>query len=327
LSYADELHLKERQLRDLLSQHLPGALEVLRPVVPSPRHYHYRHRLDLKLQKTRNSGVLMGYTPVSGRGILEVDACPIGMEAVSDFLPRLKLEAVARLPLKYRQASLVVRTGDDGRVLWGGIGRRSNRLSAGEYLWTEVGGRRVFYSLDTFFQANLSILPELFRVIRGLPLWQEAPRFLDLYGGVGLFSVGLMDLAGDLVLIENSGPSAVLAAYNFKYHGLPEDRVVTGSVEENFGKYLNPGGRPAVAMVDPPRAGLSAGARHSLAGARHLSTLLYLSCHPESLANDLNHFTAEGWNLTRLIPFDFFPRTRHLETLAVLEPETPGGLC
>lgn len=121
LTYEQELRLKEQELRTLWEEYLPGGLAVLQPIVASPREYHYRHRLDVKLQRTKASGILMGFTPVGGRGILEMQECPIGMKAVSDFLPQLKEQAIAKLPARYRQASLVVRTGDDGRVFWGGL--------------------------------------------------------------------------------------------------------------------------------------------------------------------------------------------------------------
>lgn len=322
VTYEEELRRKERTLRDLLIQNCPIALDVLEPIVPSPVEYYYRHRLDLKLQRTKFSGILMGYTPLGGRGILEVDACPIGMRAVTDFLPHLKEQAIARLPPKYRQASLVVRTGDDGRVFWGGIGRRSNQLSAEDYLWTDILGNRIYYSLDTFFQANLAILPELFRYIRGLDIWQAQPRFLDLYGGVGLFSIALNDLVSEVVLIENAGPSVKLARYNFQYHGMSETNIVEGDVAEDLAHYLD-SEQEVVAMIDPPRAGLSDGARDLLSRAQHLSTLLYLSCHPESLMRDLRVFMERGWTLSRVIPFDFFPKTRHLETLVILHPGMP----
>ena len=47
-------------------------------------------------------------------------------------------------------------------------------------------------------------------------------------------------------------------------------------------------------------------------------TILYLSCNPEALSRDLKAFIDEGWIIERIIPFDFFPKTRHVETLVVI---------
>jgi len=65
--------------------------------------------------------------------------------------------------------------------------RRSLQLREEDYFWTEIGGRKIFYSLDTFFQANLHILPGLFKTIRGFDIWEDDTCFYDLYGGVVSF--------------------------------------------------------------------------------------------------------------------------------------------
>ena len=76
---------------------------------------------------------------------------------------------------------------------------------------------------------------------------------------------------------------------------------------------------PKVAMVDPPRAGLSGESCRLLTGMRELDHMIYLSCNPESLVRDLDQFVKQGWNIQKIIPFDFFPKTRHLEVLVLLE--------
>ena len=120
IEYSEELKIKFSHLKTLLEE-LPLESSSFHEVVASPNIYHYRHRLDLKLKRTRDGSVYVGFTPQSGRGVIEVQSCPIAMKPVSDFIPQLKQEAEAKLTPKYRQANLVVRTGDDGRVHWGGF--------------------------------------------------------------------------------------------------------------------------------------------------------------------------------------------------------------
>ena len=76
--------------------------------------------------------------------------------------------------------------------------------------------------------------------------------------------------------------------------------------------------RDQVAMIDPPRNGLSDAVARQLAQARVFGALLYLSCHPDSLIRDLRIFVEAGWQIGRVIPFDFFPQTQHVETLVQL---------
>jgi tRNA/tmRNA/rRNA uracil-C5-methylase (TrmA/RlmC/RlmD family) len=321
INYQDELRLKETYLRSVFKEHgLEFPAETFDPIVASPQEYHYRNRIDLKLKKVLRGDIFIGFTPLDRRGVEPVEACFIARKEISDAIPAIKQEAVAMLPEKYRLANLTVRSGDDKRVHWGGIGRGSLSLQKKDFLWTEINGKRIHYSLDTFFQANLSILPPLIEKIAALPLWQNKPLFLDLYGGVGLFTFALSGKFGTGILIEECGPSLDIARYNAEFHNLPNILIKAGKVES----YLQPennlfgGIDPAqniIAMIDPPRAGLSAKARNFFSRSEDLPNLLYLSCNPKTLAVDLRSFLENGWKVLKIIPFDFFPRTAHLETL------------
>lgn len=306
-------------MRRMFRDALGVGEEVFDPIVPSPKEYHYRHRVDLRLLRTKSGEIFIGFTPEGKPNVVPIQACPISMPAVSDSIPRVKEEAVGKLKEKHRNANLVVRTGDDGRVLWGGVGRRSLRLEEADYLWTEVEGRRIHFSLDTFFQANLSILPALMDNIRSLAVLDHETVLLDLYGGVGLFGVVFHPAVKKTILIESDVHSVRLAQHNKGFHHMDGFEVVQGRVEEALPSALAAlSGEKITAMIDPPRAGLSETALECVASSAGLNRLLYLSCHPETLVRDLAGFCARGWTMSRVIPFDFFPKTRHLETLVLL---------
>lgn len=324
IDYKDELALKENYLLELFQEHrLGGASERVSPIVASPDPYHYRNRLDLKLKRVLRGDIFIGFSPIDRRGIVPVDQCFIARQEISDAIPRVKAEVLAKLPDKYRLANITVRSGDDGRVCWGGIGKRSLHLDASDLLWTEIRGRRIFYSLDTFFQANLSILPLLIGRIASLPVWKDRPVFLDLYGGVGLFTFALAGKFEKAFLIEECGPSLDIARHNAAYHNMGEIEIKEGKVEQ----YLDApdgvlsgtaAGKNVVTMIDPPRSGLSPKARAFFTQTGSLRNILYLSCNPHALAIDLKAFLGSGWSIEEIIPFDFFPRTAHLETLVLL---------
>ena len=320
LPYQEELALKNRRLRELLADALDLPEDRMATIVPSPKVTHYRNRVDLSLRKTRQGEIFIGYRPSERRrSVLSVDHCAIAEEAINEALPRIKEEARQRLPDRYRMASLTVRTGDDRRVYWGGIGKRSNRLRPDQYLWTDAAGPRIFYSIDNFFQANVAIFPHLFAEIRTTGVLTKETVFYDLYGGVGLFSLGLAGTVKTAVLIEQNPASLTLAEYNRVYHKLDNMVIYSGSVGEMFGVALaDHRGKNNVAMIDPPRAGLSDEACRWLAEVKDMAFLFYLSCCPESLVRDLRVLTQGGWEVERVVPFDFFPRTRHIETLVLM---------
>jgi 23S rRNA (uracil1939-C5)-methyltransferase/tRNA (uracil-5-)-methyltransferase len=320
IPYAQELMTKEENLKQLFREHVALKTDVFKLMVASPKEYFYRHRLDLKLVRTKSKDVFIGFSPEQGSRVVPVDECFIALPEVSQFIPQLKKDAVARLTEKYRLANLVVKTGDDGRVAWGGIGRRSLQMKEEEYLWTEVFGKKIFYSLDTFFQANLSILPLLIQYIQDFDFITAETEFYDLYGGVGLFGISVAEYVKKVVLIEECPASIRLAQHNRKFHSLNNFEICAGRVEDVLEAQRQKSVCPQkVAMIDPPRAGLTPAALSVLSGLTDFEYLIYLSCHPLTLVRDLKTFQDWNWEITSVTPFDFFPKTKHLETLVVLK--------
>jgi 23S rRNA (uracil1939-C5)-methyltransferase/tRNA (uracil-5-)-methyltransferase len=337
ISYEKELERKDALVKDLLQKDPRVTNGLFEPIVASPKPYHYRNRLDLKFIRTRDDRTLLGFTPGSGRGIAAVEGCAIAEKSISEFIPELRKRLEQNPIANYRRANIVIRTGDDRKVLWGGIGKRSCRLNPDNYLWTILDGKKIFYSLDTFFQANLSILPKLFERIRAFDCWQTKPVLYDLHAGVGLFSLALTQQTRKAVLIEESLPSIKLAEHNVEYNRLTHMEILAGRMEEvlppllarDNSSSLRPkaprgepnGAIPKVAIIDPPRAGLSPPALETLVHAKGFTHLFYLSCNPQALARDLKGFIDHGWSIQKVIPFDFFPKTKHVETLVLLSPE------
>lgn len=318
LSYQDELEVKYIWLKNLFQNRL--GWDRVEPVVASPQEYHYRHRLDLKLARFKDGHCELGFTLPGRKRMMEIAECVIARQELSQFIPQLKLEAVKQLPPDYREANITVRSGNEKKVYWGGIGRRSLQMEEKDYLWTEIQGRKIFYSLDTFFQANLFILPKLMEILRGFPIWSRDKLFFDLYGGVGLFGLNVADRVKEVYLIEENKFSVKLAQYNIRHHQLDNFFVIEGRLEEKLWLVLeNLAGSEHIAMIDPPRAGLSKRVVEMLNGVNKFKHLIYLSCNPETLIENCVELTQEKWQIKQIIPFDFFPRTRHLETLVVLE--------
>jgi len=320
IAYSDELKIKEKYLRNSFCKSFDLEDDIFASIIPSPKPYYYRNRLDLKLKKTKANNVFIGFSPMDHKGVVPVDECFIADKIISDFIPELKRQAIARLPLKYKNANLTVRVGQNGRVLWGGIGRRSCQLSKQDYFWIDVKGRKIFYSLDTFFQANSSILPRLFDVINRFPIWNPTVTFFDLYGGVGLFGIVLSEKVNKVIMIEENIASLSVAHTNIAFNKINNIKIVDGKVEEYLSDLLNAEeNKSMIALVDPPRGGLNDRARQTLTGTRKLNHILYLSCNPESLIHDLGEFVQQGWEIQKIIPFDFFPKTKHLEILVLLQ--------
>jgi 23S rRNA (uracil1939-C5)-methyltransferase len=80
--------------------------------------------------------------------------------------------------------------------------------------------------------------------------------------------------------------------------------------------------RVDVIVVNPPRKGLSVETFAAILATK-TPKIIYISCAPTTLARDLDRFTVEGYHVHRVQPFDMFPQTNKVETIALLERTPP----
>lgn len=321
VSYEEELRIKERNLKELFKEKLVLPDADFLPVLPSSSPDFYRSRLDLTFRRSRGA-LRLGFNSEGIGALIPIDACSIARPEINRFLPELKRLAAERMPAEYQNANLVIKTDDSGKIRWGGIGRGSLKLEETDYLWTEIEGKRIHFSLESFFQANLAILPSLMPVLRSFLELDERTHFLDLYAGVGLFWGVLAPEAAATWAVEESGSSLRVAEFNRCYLRYSNVYLKAGRTEDILEEVLEESrGRRQAALVDPPRQGLTPAALEKFLKAKTLNPLVYISCNPEALVRDLIEFQNAGWKIDRIAPCDFFPRTRHLEVIARLHFE------
>jgi 23S rRNA (uracil1939-C5)-methyltransferase len=169
-------------------------------------------------------------------------------------------------------------------------------------------------SVQSFFQANRFLLPHLVTAV--LDSVQRDGDVLELYAGVGLFSVSLAGTGRTAITaVEGDRASGADLAANARPFA-PAIRVVRDSVEA-FLERARPG-RAETILVDPPRTGISRAAMNAIA-RQHARQAIYLSCDPATMARDARRLVDAGYAVTSMRAFDLFPNTPHVETLAVFE--------
>jgi 23S rRNA (uracil1939-C5)-methyltransferase len=161
-----------------------------------------------------------------------------------------------------------------------------------------------------FFQGNRFLLPSLVSHVVGHV--SEGDRAVDLYAGAGLFSLAAASARGAQVLaVEGDRAGAADLAVNA---GTTQGRVkaVHEPVEAFVARQHNV---PSVLIVDPPRTGMS---KEALDGAIGLKapTVVYVSCDVATLARDARKWIDAGYSLERVVGFDLFPNTPHVESVA-----------
>jgi len=169
-------------------------------------------------------------------------------------------------------------------------------------------------SAGSFFQVNTPMAEAMVGHVLGLLDPQPNQVVLDLYCGAGLFSAFLAPLTGQVIGLELS-PSAC-ADFAVNLDDFENVSLYEGAAEDIL-PHLDL--RIDSAVVDPPRAGLERTALDALLALRP-RRLVYVSCDPATLARDAKRLLAGGYQLSRITPFDLFPQTYHIESIALFEP-------
>jgi len=169
------------------------------------------------------------------------------------------------------------------------------------------------YRLSTgaFFQVNRHLLGTMLRLVSAhASKSAERETAIDLYAGVGFFTLPLARLFTRVISVEGSPVSHRYAKLN-----VPDNVTLVHAPVESYVRRMP---EADVIFLDPPRAG----ARQEVVeevGRKARRIICYLSCDPVTFARDAQRLSASGWRLTSLDLLDLFPNTHHVETLSSFE--------
>ncbi|OQX13732.1 MAG: hypothetical protein BWK76_15775 [Desulfobulbaceae bacterium A2] len=348
-----QLAIKDAILAEAL--HRAGAhqaLENRQAILPSPQPLGYRNRLRLHLDPAGRPGlrraasdevIPVPFCPVAApalnrtlerlhqaarHGLLDPHwgRCDIQLSPVDDqvfahlALPRPPTEKTRRrlasLAREAELADIALTVAHRRFSLQTEITRRPRlhlpapaRNRPLELCW-EAGG---FCQVNT--GQNEVLVAEVCRLAQPRP--QE--KILDLYCGMGNFSLPLA-ARGAKVLGMEQDPTAVLRAQdNARANGLAQHcRFVAVAVTAGLTDLVRQGERFRTVVLDPPRQGLDGAGAQCIARLRP-ERIVYVSCDPATLARDLHILDEEGFRTSICRPLDMFPQTSHVESLVLLE--------
>ena len=301
--------LKRQMVEDLFHRQLGPVDWTWRPAPPEAR----RHRIQLHWDRTD-----LGYHRRHSHALVPVAACPAAAQPLSEALPRLReaLEGAA-LPNRPQRWELATGTPSGDIRATDELGRTWRLEPDG---WTRdeaplrhaLGPVTLQHGPGAFFQVCPPWAAEAFGAT--LEAWDLRGKTLfDLYGGVGLFSALLGRRFDHRVLVESGEAAVAWARKNLAELALPSDCLVADAetwVPEGLGV---PGD---LILLDPPRAGLSAGLCERLQTAR-AETLVLVGCDGAAFCRDVKRL-APAYQLAALTALDLFPLTSHVECVALL---------
>jgi len=287
IDYATQLELKHKQICDLFERIGGITSNRIAPVIPCPQPYGYRNRIMIRSQWDKfKQGLNIGFIRADNRLVVDIEECQIAEPALNDQIRHVRAHPPPKGGIK-----VVLRTPAEG--------------------W-EV-------PRDSFFQNNFFLLPKLVETARQC-LRDGGARFLvDVYCGVGFFGIELGDLVESFTGVELDQLAIKAARRNAAVRGRQNGEFIAGRVEESLPGLLRRFSAAATAvLLDPPRTGCQP---ETLAMLRETAPrqIIYISCHPATMARDLNVLCAEGvFELARVVPLDMFPQTAHVECVADL---------
>ncbi|MFZ0964326.1 MAG: class I SAM-dependent RNA methyltransferase [Terriglobia bacterium] len=140
---------------------------------------------------------------------------------------------------------------------------------------------------------------------------------IDLYAGVGLFTLPLARAFKQVIAVESHPQAAADLAANARNVPGNKIRAIAATAFDFLRRYAQM--EPDLVIMDPPRAGVGAATMKLLVGLLP-KRLRYVSCSPPTLARDLSFLLKHGYGLDNLEMFDCFPQTYHIESLVRLSP-------
>lgn len=340
VEYAEQVRAKGAALRELL------GFDV--PLVPSPSPYNYRYKMEFVAAFGRLGFRLMG----DYKQVVDLRECHLVQPRVSALLEdlhrwteefgvegydymrhhgdlryvvtrhaissdQLMVTLITASP-QTRVQPILDRLADKAEsVVWAvnpeitdtACGR-IERVTGLPHIRQRLGRFEFLLGPQTFFQNNLLLAEAMFEEIAA----HVSGSVMDLFCGVGSIGIFCSDRASRIVGVESVAESIDLAQRNAELNGVGNAWFVAQDANDFLVNYSGP--VPDTLIVDPPRCGLAPKLIRKLLRMGS-GRIVYISCNPEALAEDLPQFP--NYRLSHVKAFDMFPQTPHVEVVAVLD--------
>jgi 23S rRNA (uracil1939-C5)-methyltransferase len=274
----------------------------------------YRNRAQLHIEKGR-----IGYREARSHKLCAIDSCPIASPKINQTIGALAgMLRDSRWPRFLRSVEIFT----DERQVQLSVLETERPVARRFFDWCAetipglVAGAldyqdRFRVSRNAFFQVNRYLADKLVEIALEGAGGETA---LDVYAGVGLFSLDLARRFRQAAAVESGAAAAGDLAFNAERAGLANLRVERRTAEA----YLDALERaPDFVLLDPPRAGLGKAVVQRLIDLRPPAVTI-VACDPATLARDLAALLGAGYRIEKMTLVDLFPQTYHLETVVRL---------
>jgi tRNA/tmRNA/rRNA uracil-C5-methylase (TrmA/RlmC/RlmD family) len=278
IDYEAQGRIKLEQVRNLFVRVGGFAPEVVGELIPCPAPYGYRNRIMIRRQWDKfQQKAIYGFLRAGSRLVVDLERCEIAEEALNE-----QLQQVREDPPPRNMQKVVLRMMPDDWEL----------------------------HRDSFFQNNFTLLPKLVDTVRSRLADAGTKHLVDAYCGIGFFSLSMADLVEGFVGIDIDKQCILPARKNLTKRGIENGEFIQGKTEEHMDALLERFPADDTTLIlDPPRKGVHKEGLEMLANAQPRQ-VIYVSCHPATLARDLKWLCERGYELKSV--------TQHVECVADL---------
>ena len=200
----------------------------------------------------------------------------------------------------------------EGNFIWG---EKFDCLAGKAVMEERLANFRLQFELSSFFQVNSAQALALYNFAAKEALGRGAAHLLELYSGVGSLTSFLASGCEDVTAVESWQPAAKFILPNAKLNGLHNITARDGLAEDIVLQLTDK--KFDTVVIDPPRTGCAPSVVNALLKISP-AKIVYVSCNPATLARDAKILLADKYNLITAQPFDMFPQTGHVETVALM---------
>jgi 23S rRNA (uracil1939-C5)-methyltransferase len=313
--YEFQLSQKEAVLREVLRRVAKTEAADIAVVAGPP--FQYRNRTQWHI-----AGGRIGYHQAGSHRLCPVERCPISSPKLNEALAALRrMIRQPRFPQFLRSLEIFT---DEEQVQINIRETAGRRVAKTFFEWcaAQIPGRHVAaldyaaagevfrVSPQSFFQTNRFLIDQLVETALGE---LEGEFAVDLYAGVGLFSLPMARRFTRVEAVESARSAARDLEFNAARAGVPVAVRQLSAVRYLEGLEA----APDFLLADPPRAGLGGEVVAHLLRLKP-RRLVLVSCDPATLARDLQALLGGGFEIERIALVDLFPQTYHIETVARL---------
>lgn len=343
LPYTEQLYWKEKLFRESLVHQCGIEPDRILSILPASNEWSYRSRVQIKCRNT-SAGFETGFFRSKSHQIVSILECPVIAPELNVLLNQLRAaidhtafaDDIPQIDLSVDDcaccSAVIHYSGTDDTELSEILDKENLSASimiksaTGKKILSVSGSRSMQivvdnppmllkYAVGSFAQINLEQNRAMVDKVLELAELDGSEKILDLFCGMGNFSLPLARRSKQVVGVEESAASVNMARINGYQNEIDNVKFRNQSAVGALDQFTNID-QPDLLVLDPPRSGALTTIRELV--NKPVKKIIYISCDPQTLARDVKLLVNNGYELLSSAPIDMFPQTYHCESITLL---------